>query len=57
MTILGIILIVVGVVAAGLLFTGMAPAFLQDLPVPFWVWLVVAVVGLVLVFLNRRPGD
>ena len=57
MTILGILLIIVGVVAGGLVFTGMAPEFLRDLPVPFWVWIIVAVVGLLFILLNRRPGD
>ncbi len=55
MTIVGIILIILGGGAAGLIFTGKAPEFLTNLPVPFYVWIIVAVVGAVLVYFNRRP--
>ncbi len=57
MTILGILLLIVGAAATVLILTGLAPEALLALPVPFWVWIVVAVVGLLLVFFNRRPGD
>lgn len=57
MTIVGVILLILGVVAAGLLFTGSAPMFLAQLPLPFWAWIVVAVIGVILLVLNRRPGD
>ncbi len=55
MTIVGIILIILGGGAAGLLFTGQAPEFLANVPVPFYVWIIVAVAGVVLVYFNRRP--
>lgn len=57
MTILGILLIIIGVVVAGLLFTGAAPAALMNLGMPLWGWAAVAVVGVVLIIFNRRPGD
>jgi hypothetical protein len=57
MTILGVLLILVGVGAAGLLFTGNAPEQLLSLPLPVWAWLVLAVVGAVLIVMNRRPND
>lgn len=57
MTIVGLILLIIGLIVAGLLFTGNAPAFLAALPIPFWGWCVVAVGGAVLMYLNRRPGD
>jgi hypothetical protein len=52
-----VILLIVGAAVAGLLFTGAAPAFLVTLPVPVWGWAIVAVVGVALIALNRRPGD
>ncbi|MBI2434862.1 MAG: hypothetical protein HYV26_18565 [Candidatus Hydrogenedentes bacterium] len=57
MTIIGIILVVAGVVIAGLVFTGSAPEALMNLNWPIWVWLVVAAVGVALIFFNRRPND
>lgn len=57
MTILGIILVIVGLGAAALLFTGSAPMFLASLPIPVLAWVAVGAVGGLLVMLNRRPGD
>jgi len=57
MTIVGLILLIGGLIVAGLLFTGNAPAFLAALPIPFWGWCIVAAAGAVLMYLNRRPGN
>jgi ABC-type Fe3+-siderophore transport system permease subunit len=57
MTIIGIILIIGGLAVAALLFTGAAPLFLANLPVPFAAWIGAAVVGAILLMLNRRPHD
>jgi len=56
-TIIGLILVLVGGVAAGLEFSGNAPAFLANLPVPPILWVVVALVGAAIMYFNRRPGD
>lgn len=57
MTIIGILLILGGLGVAGLLFTGAAPLFLATLPVPLAGWIGVAVMGAILLMLNRRPHD
>lgn len=57
MTILGLLLLIVGIGAAGLLFTGGAPMFLANLPIPLYAWIALAVVGGVMILLNRRPND
>jgi len=60
MTIAGVILLIAGLAGAGLMFTGNTPAFLATLPAPFngiVPWIVMAAVGAVLVYFNRRPGD
>ncbi len=57
MTIVGVMLLLVGGAAAVLIFTGAAPDAILSLPVPLWAWVVVAVVGLVLIVLNRRPAN
>jgi FtsH-binding integral membrane protein len=57
MTIVGIILVIIGLVATGLEISGNSPGFLQNLPVPFWAWIVCALVGGLLVYFNKRPGN
>lgn len=57
MTIAGVILLITGGVISTLLFTGNAPAAINNLPVPFWGWLVMAAVGAILIYFNRRPAD
>lgn len=57
MTIAGVILLIVGGVMSTLLFTGNAPAAISNLPVPFWAWVVVAAIGAVLIYFNRRPAN
>ena len=57
MTLVGIVVFLAGVIAFGLLFSGSAPEQLAALPMPIWVWLVVAAAGLLVIMLNRRPRD
>ena len=57
MTILGILLILVGAGVAFMLFSGTAPEQLATLPIPVWGWVALAVVGAVLIVMNRRPND
>lgn len=57
MTIVGVILVIIGGGAAGLIFTGNAPEQLANLPLPFAAWIGIAIAGLVLIYFNRRPGN
>lgn len=57
MTIIGLILFLGGLVIAGMIFMGTAPAVLAGLPIPFWGWIGIAALGAILIMLNRRPGD
>ncbi len=57
MMILGVILFLVGGVGALLFFMGMVPAALANTPVTFGACLAVAIIGLVIMILNRRPAN
>lgn len=57
MTFLGIILFIIGALAAGLLFTGNAPSALMEIPVPDWGWVILALLGALLIYFNRRPAN
>jgi hypothetical protein len=57
MTYIGIILLVAGAVAAALMFFGVAPLLLLNLPLDFTGWVIVALVGAGLMYFNRRPGN
>lgn len=58
MFLVGILLTVVGLAAAAAMnFMAEAPAFLSKMPGEMLGWVGVAVVGAVLMFLGRRPGD
>jgi hypothetical protein len=61
MTIVGIVLLILGGGVFALLFTGATPEALkptlESLPLPLWAWLVIAAVGAILIYLNRRPND
>jgi len=61
MTILGIILLVAGAAGFLLLLTGMGGAallpILAKMPLGLIGWGLLAAVGVVLILLNRRPGD
>ena len=54
---LGCLLILVGIVAFGAIFTGIAPVAMGTLPVPLWAWLGIAAIGGIIVMLNRRPNN
>ena len=57
----GFLVMVVGFVLAGITFTGAGPEkmvkVLQDMPMTPIMWVGVGVVGIVIIFFNRRPGD
>lgn len=55
MTYIGILLLVAGAGAAALMFFGVAPLFLLNMPVDFTGWVVIALVGAGLMYFNRRP--
>lgn len=57
MMILGIILLLAGGAGALMFFMGMAPEALTGTPVSFGACIAVAVIGLVLMILNRRPAN
>lgn len=57
MTLVGVLCLVAGLSIFGLIMSDNAPAVLLELPVPVLAWLVLAGVGAVLIFLNRRPGN
>lgn len=56
MTLVGLVLFLVGAIAAGLMAIGVAPGFLLDLGLSMPMWLGVAVAGAALLWFNRRPG-
>ena len=57
MTIIGFIIFLGGLIVAGMVFMGTAPAAIAGLPIPFWGWICVAAFGALLIMLNRRPGN
>lgn len=61
MTIVGFILLVIGLAVFGLIFTNNVPDFLDGLldvlGFPPWAWLAIAGVGAVLMYFNRRPAN
>lgn len=57
MAIAGVLLLIVGGLASGLVFIGKAPEILTQPPLGFAVWIGIAVAGAVLILLNRRPGN
>jgi hypothetical protein len=60
MTILGIVLLAVGVSGFLLLFTGAVGSLLpyvSKMPLGLGGWALLASVGLILLILNRRPSD
>ncbi len=61
MTIVGFILLVVGLAVFGLVFTNNAPEVMREvlnsIGLPLWAWLAMAGVGAVLMYFNRRPAD
>lgn len=57
MMIVGVILFLLGAAGALLFFLGLAPAALAGTPVTFGACVVVAIVGLVIMMMNRRPAN
>jgi len=60
MTIIGVILLIIGGGAAGMMLTGLGGdllPLLNKMPLGLVGWAIIGVVGLVLIVLNRRPGD
>lgn len=58
MFLIGILLTVVGIAAAAAMnFMAEAPAVLSKMPGEMLGWVAVALLGVVLMFLGRRPGD
>jgi len=57
MKLVGIVCVLLGAVAAALLFFNAAPEFLVDMGWPLWAWLALAGVGVVVLVLTRRPAD
>jgi hypothetical protein len=57
MSIVGWILLLAGAAISVLIIIGQAPEVLLNLPVPLLAWMGIAVLGLVIVLLTRRPGD
>jgi hypothetical protein len=59
MTIAGVILLILGGVASTLVFTGNVPQALNPVfnPVPSFTWIIIAAIGAVLIYINRRPGN
>lgn len=57
MSYIGAALLVVGALAAALLFFGYAPDFLVGFGLSAVVWMAIAVAGAGLLWFNRRPGD
>jgi len=60
MTIIGVLLLIVGGGSAILMLTGIGGdllPLLNKMPLGIIGWVIVAVVGGVLMMLNRRPGD
>lgn len=54
---LGWLLLLIGILAFGGIFTGVAPVAMGNLPVPLWAWLALAGFGGFIVMLNRRPNN
>ncbi len=57
MTYIGMLLLAVGAVMAGMFYFGVAPLLLMKQPLDFTGCVVVALVGAGLMYFNRRPGD
>ena len=57
MTIVGFVLLAVSAGVSGMLYTGNAPDSILALPLPFWAWIAMALVGAATMYLNRRPGN
>lgn len=56
-SLLGWILLLAGILLPLSIFAGVAPVQLANAQVPSWVWIATAVVGGLMVMLNRRPGN
>lgn len=56
MTLLGLVLFLIGAIAAGLMTLGIAPGVLLNLGLSAPMWLGVSVAGAALLWFNRRPG-
>jgi hypothetical protein len=56
-TILGLILLIDGALGFALDYLGHLPAPIVSLGIPQVAWVVIALVGAVMLYLNRRPGD
>jgi hypothetical protein len=56
-TILGLILLIAGALGFALDYLGHLPAPIVSLSIPQVAWIVIALVGAVMLYLNRRPGD
>lgn len=57
MTGLGIVLLVLGVAISVLFQMGIAPDFLLSLPIPIYVYWIIAAAGALLIYFNRRTHD
>jgi len=58
MTIIGIILIIIGFGMALIIFMGLLPESMSIIAQqPIWIFVVVGIIGVVLVYFNRRPHD
>jgi hypothetical protein len=56
-TVLGIVIMIVGFGAGGLLISGNAPEQLAKLPINELIWILIGLGGGLLAYLNRRPGN
>lgn len=54
---IGWLLVLVGILAYGAIFTGVAPVGLATVPIPLWSWLAISAFGGFIVMLNRRPNN
>lgn len=57
MNVLGAVLCVSGLAAALFEYYGMPIEPFRSLPLESWHWLVLSLLGAVIVYFNRRPGD
>ena len=54
---LGWLLLLIGILAFGAIFTGVAPVAMSTWGIPLWAWLALAAFGGFIVMLNRRPSN
>ena len=57
MTIVGVILLIVGLVGTALDLSNNMPEAVVNIGIPLWAWIAVMVAGALLIYFNRRPGN